>query len=88
MISGSIFHTIRDAGHLVIEEKPEELLHQIQLFLHSTPAVELYRPQGTDSPQVHIHSFLRFSHSLNYAKSRKSAVAVKPHLSQRHAQHV
>lgn len=44
MIPGSIFHTIRDAGHLVIEEKPEELLHQIQLFLHSTPAVELYRP--------------------------------------------
>lgn len=33
MIPGSILHTIRDAGHLVIEEKPEELLQQIQLFL-------------------------------------------------------
>jgi hypothetical protein len=43
MIPGSIFHTIRDAGLLVIEEKPEELLHQIQLFLYSMPAVEFYR---------------------------------------------
>lgn len=33
MISGSLFHVIPDAGHLVIEEKPDHLLHQIVPFL-------------------------------------------------------
>src|SRR5699024_6479254 len=33
MIPGSMFHRISAAGHLVIEEKPDELLRQIQLFL-------------------------------------------------------
>lgn len=33
MISTSQFRVIEDAGHLVIEEKPDKLLHEIQLFL-------------------------------------------------------
>ena len=33
MIPGSIFHTITDAGHLVIEERPEQLLQLVIPFL-------------------------------------------------------
>jgi len=35
MISGSVFHTIPDSGHLVIEERPEQLLRLIAPFLNS-----------------------------------------------------
>lgn len=35
LIPGSTLRTISDAGHLVIEEKPEELLQQIRSFLFS-----------------------------------------------------
>lgn len=34
MIPGSSFHTIQEAGHLVIEERPEELLDLISPFLN------------------------------------------------------
>lgn len=33
LISGSAFHTISDAGHLIIEERPEQLLEQMFKFL-------------------------------------------------------
>ena len=33
MIPNSIFHTIADAGHLVIEEQPEALIKEIEAFL-------------------------------------------------------
>lgn len=33
MIPGSVFRTISDAGHLVIEEKPEDLLQHIHTFM-------------------------------------------------------
>jgi pimeloyl-ACP methyl ester carboxylesterase len=33
MIPGSTFHVIPDAGHLVIEEKPDQLIREIRSFL-------------------------------------------------------
>lgn len=33
MIVGSIFRVIPDAGHLVIEEKPDQLIKEIRQFL-------------------------------------------------------
>lgn len=33
MIQGSLFHVIQDAGHLVIEEQPEQITEKILLFL-------------------------------------------------------
>jgi pimeloyl-ACP methyl ester carboxylesterase len=33
MILGSLFHVIPDAGHLVIEEQPDQLIEKIRLFL-------------------------------------------------------
>jgi pimeloyl-ACP methyl ester carboxylesterase len=33
MIPGSLFHVIPDAGHLVIEEQPDQLFNNIHLFL-------------------------------------------------------
>lgn len=33
MIPGSAFRTVSDSGHLIIEEKPKELLQHIQVFL-------------------------------------------------------
>jgi pimeloyl-ACP methyl ester carboxylesterase len=33
MIPGSLFHVIPDAGHLVIEERPELLVDKIRPFL-------------------------------------------------------
>ena len=33
MIPGSLFHVIKDAGHLVIEEQPDQLTEKILLFL-------------------------------------------------------
>lgn len=35
MIPGSLFHVIKDAGHLVIEEQPEQLTEKILLFLRN-----------------------------------------------------
>ena len=34
MIPGSLFHVIPDAGHLVIEEQPDQLMKKIRPFLH------------------------------------------------------
>lgn len=35
MIQGSLLHVIQDAGHLVIEEQPEQLTEKILLFLRN-----------------------------------------------------
>lgn len=35
MIPGSLFHVIKDAGHLVIEEQPDQLTEKILLFLRN-----------------------------------------------------
>jgi pimeloyl-ACP methyl ester carboxylesterase len=35
MIQGSTLRVIPDAGHLVIEEKPEQLIEEIRPFLQS-----------------------------------------------------
>lgn len=35
LIPGSVLHVIDDAGHLVIEEKPDELVNEILEFVHS-----------------------------------------------------
>ena len=36
LIPGSVFHEISDAGHLVIEERPDELVEKIRPFLSVT----------------------------------------------------
>jgi pimeloyl-ACP methyl ester carboxylesterase len=35
LITGSIFHIIPDAGHLVIEEQPDQLMEKILPFLRN-----------------------------------------------------
>jgi pimeloyl-ACP methyl ester carboxylesterase len=35
MIPGSLFHIIPDAGHLVIEEQPDQLIEKIRPFLRN-----------------------------------------------------
>jgi pimeloyl-ACP methyl ester carboxylesterase len=35
MVPGSVFHIVPDAGHLVIEERPNQLIEKIRPFLHN-----------------------------------------------------
>jgi pimeloyl-ACP methyl ester carboxylesterase len=37
MIPGSLFHVIPEAGHLVIEEQPDQLIEKIRPFLQNDP---------------------------------------------------
>jgi pimeloyl-ACP methyl ester carboxylesterase len=35
MIPDSLFHIVQDAGHLVIEEQPDQLIEKIRPFLRN-----------------------------------------------------